>query len=266
MMVIWHLLMKISNIYESGYLPILPMPKFYNLSSYSLLSFLDVLSRDFLCLRLTLLGTWTVKETMTVLRDISDLGQDPCVSVRNGATTPQAGKVDVVHDLSCGESNFFVEFFHLQATCIHQLLYSSPALTLHCNFPIPSSAVQHITMPLSYTSLKGIFRRRSIPTCSFHLIAATVLSFRHSYIRRHKTQDQILQVVIINFLRSFLRLCMRQRFLFCPRSALHIMQRGLHMDSTPLGRRFSFFLVFYHHKYSPDRAYLITDSDTVKFF
>ena len=64
-------------------------------------------------------------------------------------------------------------------------------------------------------------------------------SIEHSYIRRHKIQDQILQVVLISFLRSFL--CIRQHFLFCPRSAVCIIQRGLCMDSTPLRRRFSFF-------------------------
>ena len=118
-------------------------------------------------------------------------------------------------------------------------------------------------MPLSYTSLKGIFRRRSIPTCSFHLIAATVLSFRHSYIRWHNIQDQILQVVIINFLRSFL--WMRQHFLFCPRSAVHIMQQGLHMDSTQINFASKMFLVFWFST-TTTRQCGHTLSLTVKFF
>ena len=46
---------------------------------------------------------------MTVLReDISNLGQDPCVSVQNSAPTP--GKVVGGHDLLCGGSGFFVDF------------------------------------------------------------------------------------------------------------------------------------------------------------
>ena len=104
---ILHTMTTTSNIYESGHLPILQIPKSYNLSSYFLLSFLDVLSRDFLCLILLL--TWTLKrERMVVLKeDISNLGQDPCVSVQNSART--LGKVVVVHDLSFGGSEFFVE-------------------------------------------------------------------------------------------------------------------------------------------------------------
>jgi hypothetical protein len=98
-----------NNIYESGHLPILQIPKSYNLSSYSLLSFLDVLSRDFL--HIILLGRWKLKRKTTRLmvltKDISNLGQDPCVSVQSSAPTP--GKVVVVHDLLCGGSEFFVE-------------------------------------------------------------------------------------------------------------------------------------------------------------
>lgn len=161
-----------NNIYESGRLPILQIPKSYNLSSYSLLLFLDVHSRDSLCL---IPGTWTSKrETMTVLReDKSILGQDPCVSVQNSAPTP--GKVVGGHDLSCGGSEFFVEWVKnfLLTGRINQLFHSSTAI-----FPPLSPA------PIPYVSLlKGssssrddCFRYRlycrkwSIPTHSFHRI------------------------------------------------------------------------------------------------
>ena len=95
-----------SNIYESGHLPILQIPKSYNLSSYFLLLFLDVHSLGFPCLTL---ATWTLKKgKMTVLReDKSNLGQDSCVSAQNSAPTP--GKVAGGHDSSCGGGESFVD-------------------------------------------------------------------------------------------------------------------------------------------------------------
>ena len=97
-----HTMTPMSNTYEFGY-----FPKFYNLSSYSLLSFLDVLSRDFLFL--ILLRTQSLKrETMLVPReDVSNLGQNSCMSVQNCSLSP--GKVVLVHELSCSGSEFSVE-------------------------------------------------------------------------------------------------------------------------------------------------------------
>ena len=72
---------------------------------------------------------------MTVLReDISNLGQDPCVSVQNNAPTP--GKVVGGHDLLCGGSEFFVEFKNFLAyrppVSTNYFLARPPLQSSHC--------------------------------------------------------------------------------------------------------------------------------------
>ena len=72
---------------------------------------------------------------MTVSReDISNLGQDPCVSVLNNAPTP--GKVVGGHDLLCGGSDFFVDFKQL-------LAYKPRAST---NYLIARPPLQHLPL------------------------------------------------------------------------------------------------------------------------
>lgn len=125
-----YMMTLMSNICESGHLLILQIPKFYNLSSYSLLSFLDAHSLGFPSL---ILVTWTLKKgTMTVLReDKSNLGRDPCGSVQN--SVPMPGKVAGGHDLSCGGGEPFAEWIFI-LSCFqqhrppkYQILHGSPS-------------------------------------------------------------------------------------------------------------------------------------------
>ena len=81
---------------------------------------------------------------MAVLKeDISNLGQDPCVSVQNSA--PALGKVVVVHDLSCGGSEFFVESFLIYPLSPSYSMHNDAINTLlNGSSPWPASCIDHI--------------------------------------------------------------------------------------------------------------------------